>query len=178
MQRYRIAEQGYPYFVTISIVKWLPVFVSAVPCEIIIDSLRFCREHKGLRVHAYIIMPTHLHLIVSAEGDLSAILRDFKKHTSKKIVEYYEGMSNPPFINVFRYCGRDNRPPTEHKVWQDGSHPEVIKTQAFFRVKLNYMHANPLRKGLVVDPVAWTWSSLRDYEGCGDGPLAVDGIEW
>jgi len=178
MQRYRIAEQGYPYFVTISIVKWLPVFVSAVPCEIIIDSLRFCREHKGLRVHAYIIMPTHLHLIVSAEGDLSAILRDFKKHTSKKIVEYYEGMSNPPFINVFRYCGRDNRPPTEHKVWQDGSHPEVIKTQAFFRVKLNYMHANAFRKGLVVDPLAWTYSSLRIYEGCGDGPLEVDALEW
>jgi len=178
MQRFRIAEQGYPYFVTISIVKWLPVFVSSAPCDIIIESLRFCREHKGLRVHAYIIMPTHLHLIVSAEGDLSAILRDFKKHTSKKIVEHFAEIKNPPFINVFGYCGRDNRPPTEHKVWQDGSHPEMIKTQGFLQQKVDYIHVNPQRKGLVVDPLAWTYSSLRVFEGCGDGPLEVDRLEW
>jgi putative transposase len=178
MQRYRITEQGYPYFVTLSIVKWLPVFVSPAPCQIVIDSLSFCREHKGLRIHAYVIMPTHIHLIVSAVDDLSAVLRDFKKHTSKRLVEYFTEIKNPPFINVFRFCGKDNRPPTEHKVWQDGNHPEKIETQAFFGVKLKYMNANPLRKGLVTDAVAWTWSSLRLHEGCGDGPLAVDGIEW
>lgn len=178
MERYKIIEQGYPYFVTISIVKWLPVFISPKPCQIIFDSLNFCREHKDLRVHAYVLMPTHLHIIASSINDLSAILRDFKKHTSKKLIEYFTEIKNPPFINVFRFCGRDNSPPTEHKVWQDGNHPEMIKTKAFFKTKVDYLHDNPLRKGLVIDPVAWKWSSLRLYEGCGDGPLDIDGLEW
>ena len=178
MQRYRVFDKDYPYFVTASIVKWLPVFVSQQPCQVITDSLSYCRDHKGLRIHAYVIMPTHIHLIVSADGDISGVLRDFKTYTSKRLVELFAAQKNPPFINVFRFCGKDNTPPTEHKVWQDGNHPEMIKTQPFFLSKLNYLHANPMRKGLVIDPVAWTWSSLRAYEGCGDVPLEVDGIEW
>ncbi len=178
MQRFRIAEHGYPYFLTSSIVKWLPVFVTPSTCDIVIDSLCYCREQKGLRIHAYVIMPTHIHLIVSADGDLSAVLRDFKKFTSKRIVAAYDDMQNPPFGNVFRFCGRDNRPPTDHKVWQDGNHPEMIKTQGFFLQKADYIHANPHRKGLVVDPMAWTYSSIRRHHGTGDGPLEVDWLEW
>lgn len=142
------------------------------------DSLNICRKHKGLRIHAYIIMPTHLHLIISTVGDLFAILRDFKRHTSKRFIEHFTEIKNPPFINVFRFYGRDNNPPTEYKVWQDGNNPEMIKTQNFFQTKVNYLHANPLRKELITDPTAWFWSSLRIYEGCGDGPLDVDWLEW
>jgi len=178
MQRFRIAEAGYPYFVTGSIVKWLPVFVNPNACDILINSLKYCREHKGLRIHAYVIMPTHYHLILSCLGDLSAVLRDFKKFTAREIALLYEGIPNPPFKNVFRFCGKENRPPTEHKVWQDGSHPELIKTQAFFTQKMEYVHANPHRKGLIIDPHAWTYSSIRYYSGTGDGPLDVDWLEW
>ena len=178
MQRYRIFEQCYPHFVTASIVKWLPVFVSSAPCEIIAESLRFCRCRKGLRIHAYVIMPTHLHMIVSAECDLSDVLRDLKRHTSKKLVEHFARIANPPFINVFRYCGEKQHPSTDHKVWQDGNHPEMIMTQGFFEEKMNYIHENPLRKGLVTDPVAWKWSSIRAYIDGDDTPLEVDGLEW
>jgi putative transposase len=155
-----------------------PIFVIPGACDIVIESLRHCRSARGLRVYGYVIVPTHIHLILSVDGDLSGVLRDFKKFTAKKIVELYAGVSDPPFRNVFKFCCRDNRPPTEHKVWQDGSHPELIKTEAFFRQKLDYLHANPLRRGLAVDPVAWTYSSIRQCCGCGDGPLDVDWLDW
>ena len=65
MRRFKIHENGYPYFISASIVKWLPVFVNQKTCDIIINSLNYCRGNKGLRIHSYVIMPTHIHLIVS-----------------------------------------------------------------------------------------------------------------
>lgn len=180
MQRFRIAEDGYPYFLSASIVKWLPVFVTRATCDIVVDSLKFCRAEKGLRVHAYVVMPSHIHLIASTEGDLSTVLRDFKRFTARQIATLFEKVPHPPFRNVFRFCGKENRPPTEHKVWQDGNHPEIIKTKPFFDEKINYIHMNPVRKGLVTDPTAWTYSSAACYHdlSVGEGPFQIDPIDW
>ena len=119
-----------------------------------------------------------MHLIVSADGDLSAIIRDFKKHTSKEIVACFAGVPNPPFTNVFKFCGRDNRPPTEHKVWQEGNHPEQVREYEFFLQKTDYIHDNPRRKGLVTTPQTWEYSSARYFEGIEEGPLEIDWLEW
>jgi hypothetical protein len=48
MERYRIADDVGVYFLTMSVVDWLPVFVSQGACQILTDSLNFCHEHKGL----------------------------------------------------------------------------------------------------------------------------------
>ena len=66
METYRIHDDASVYFVTYSVVSWLPVFVSERACRLLTESLAFCRTHKGLRVNAYVIMPTHLHTIVIA----------------------------------------------------------------------------------------------------------------
>jgi hypothetical protein len=59
MERYRIADDVGIHFVTMSVVKWLPVFVSEGAFGIVVDSLNFCHEWKGLRVNGYVLMPTH-----------------------------------------------------------------------------------------------------------------------
>lgn len=177
MGRFHIADTSYPHFVTGSIVKWLPVFVNSECCDILINSLAFCRRNKALLVHAYVIMPTHYHLIVSCPR-LTDVLRDFSAHTAGEIIRHFRGTHNPPFINVFRFCGKDSRPPSDHKVWQDGKHPEEIHSQSFFMQKLSYMHDNPCRKGLVSDSTAWRYSSAMAY-GTGEaGVLPVDWLEW
>ena len=178
MGRFRIAEAGYPYFVTSHIVHWLPVFVQPATCDIITDSLAFCRSTKNLHIHAYVIMPTHVHLIVSAEGDLPTVLRDFKRHTSVELVEHYETIKLPAFHNVFRYCGARSRHPVQNKVWEEGNHPEQVHSREFFQQKADYIHRNPLRKGLVRDPLAWHYSSAAAFAGDADGPLEVDWLEW
>ena len=83
--RYKIAELESPHFITCTIVGWLPVFTRQKYLDIITASLSFCRQQKGLRLHAYVILDNHLHLVVSSDN-LSQVIRDFKRHTAKEIL--------------------------------------------------------------------------------------------
>src|SRR4030066_113510 len=81
--RYKIAELESPHFITCTIVGWLPVFTRQKYLDVITASLSFCRQQKGLCLHAYVILDNHLHLMVSADN-LSQVIRDFKRHMPKK----------------------------------------------------------------------------------------------
>ena len=85
MSRYKIQNQESEYFVTLTIVDWVDVFIRKRYKDIVIESLDYCQRQKGLTVFAYVIMSSHLHLIVKADKGLrfSDILRDFKKYTAK-----------------------------------------------------------------------------------------------
>ena len=84
MESYRFYSDGTVFFVTFSIVEWLPVFVSDKACKIISDSLNFCHSSKGLRINAYVIMPTHFHGIFFHESfavdRLGSVVTDFRKN--------------------------------------------------------------------------------------------------
>lgn len=58
MERYHIRPDASVYFLTHSVVEWLPAFVSEASCRIITDSLDYCHEHNGLRTNGFVIMPT------------------------------------------------------------------------------------------------------------------------
>src|SRR5258708_4142252 len=74
-------------FLTYSVVEWLPIFVSETACKIVTDGLCFCHANKHLRINAFVIMPTHLHLIaIDAAHDsrrLEKTLADFRKFTGR-----------------------------------------------------------------------------------------------
>ncbi|WP_377131350.1 transposase [Rufibacter roseus] len=55
------------YFVTFSVVFWIDVFIRARYKEIFVESLKFCIQHKGLQVHAWCLMSSHVHLIISTK---------------------------------------------------------------------------------------------------------------
>lgn len=59
-ERYRIADDAHVYFVTDSVVEWLPIVISEAACKIVTDSLDFCHQKKNLRTNAFVIMPTHM----------------------------------------------------------------------------------------------------------------------
>ena len=177
MRRYRIANDGLPsHFITCRIVQWLPVFISDEYCKIIVASLQYCREHKGLLLWAYVIMPTHLHLVGAArEGyDLSNIMRDFRRHTSKAISNQLSADKNRLFLYVTtREAAKENEPGAEHKVWATDFHPEVLHSEKFFWQKVKCLHDNPVRKGLVAASEHWLYSSANYYLN-GEGPLEID----
>ena len=88
--KYRITTNDELYFLTLTVVDWVDVFTRKEFCEDLVDSLRYCQKNKGLKIYAWCLMPSHLHLIVSVDPGpirLSDIMRDFKKFTSKKIIE-------------------------------------------------------------------------------------------
>ena len=80
---------GEVYFVTDTVVDWVDVFTRPIYKHIIIESLEYCQQNKGLIIYAWVLMSNHLHAIVGSSGEnkVSDIWRDFKKYTSKKIIE-------------------------------------------------------------------------------------------
>ncbi|MES2064170.1 MAG: transposase [Bacteroidota bacterium] len=82
--QYRVRDLEEVYFVTFTIVDWIDVFTRPAYKELIINSLKYCQQNKGLELYAYCLMTNHLHLLVSAQlpAKLSDIIRDFKKLSS------------------------------------------------------------------------------------------------
>ena len=88
---YKIRNQEAIHFITFAVVEWVDVFTRKDYKDIVLDSIRFCQQEKGLLLHSWCIMSNHLHLIISAkEGNLSDVLRDFKKFTSKQLIKAIE----------------------------------------------------------------------------------------
>lgn len=174
MARYRADEHG-AYFCTITILEWLPILIEQRYIEPIIDSLRFCRSTKGLFVFAYVVMPNHLHMIVATRGDLHATLRDFKRFTSRTIHDRLKADGRTTLLNWLRDATEDaRRQRGELGLWQPGFHPVLVESWPVFEQKLNYLHENPVRKGLVTHPVDWYYSSARCYSGRQDTCMAID----
>lgn len=76
------------YFVSFAVVEWVDVFTRNEYKDIIVESIDFCQKNKGLEIFAWCVMTNHVHLIIRAKAGcvLQDILRDFKKFTSKKII--------------------------------------------------------------------------------------------
>ena len=84
---YKIRNQAAIHFITFAVVEWVDIFTRKQYRDIVLESIKYCQAEKGLLLHAWCIMSNHLHLIASAKNsDLSDILRDFKKFTSKEII--------------------------------------------------------------------------------------------
>jgi REP element-mobilizing transposase RayT len=87
-EKYKVIDSTAPTFITITVVDWVDLFTRPVYCNILDESLNYCIKEKGLSVHAYVYMTSHIHLIVTAfDGELQNIIRDFKKFISKKLIE-------------------------------------------------------------------------------------------
>jgi putative transposase len=164
MERYRISEDGAVYFVTMSVVEWLPVFISEATCRLLAESLNFCHERKGLRTNAYVMMPTHFHAIFFlARPDpsaLKAVLTDFRKFTGRRLSDYCALHMPACFSDVFTKSSGSDR---DRRFWQPTLHPERIETERFYDQKRDYLHDNPCRKGLVARPEYWRFSSASTF---------------
>ena len=159
------------YFTTTTVVEWIDVFTRPLYKHILLESLIHCQKNKGLDIYAWVLMPNHLHMIVGTHSSpsLSDILRDFKKYTSKKIVEAIESNQQESrkhwILNLCQYAGSNDKKINKYHFWQEGNHVEQIWTYAFFQQKLNYIHMNPVRQEIVEKPEEYLYSSARNYAG-------------
>src|SRR5262249_8983857 len=160
---------------------WLPVFVSETSCKIVTDSLTYCHNQKHLRINAFVIMPTHMHLIV-LDADLSPerlvrTLSDFRKYTGRQLCDHCIQHGPKCFLQTLRDQAIADR---ERRFWQPSRHPEAILGERFWCQKLDYLHDNPRRKGLVRSPEDWRFSSAAFYmsEGVQGADVPLTPIEW
>ncbi|MBM4283912.1 MAG: transposase [Deltaproteobacteria bacterium] len=173
--RYKIVEDGQIYFLTSTIIEWLPVFTRKVYFDIILDSFNYSRRYKGLKIYAYVIMDNHFHLI--AQGDnLGKTIKELKSHTAREIIKLAEQDKKEWLLNQLSFYRRKHKIGSVHQVWQEGSHPKQIVSEEMLRQKMEYLHHNPVRAGLAERPEEWLYSSARHYMGL-PGILEIDVLE-
>ena len=121
------------------------------------EALRVSIKDRLIKTEAkligYVFMPSHIHIILFIQGELlSGFMRDFKKYTSQKSL-------------------RDLR--VNKKLWQDRFNRVAILNNGILKIKLEYVHYNPVKAGLVKHPQDWKWSSASDYINNKPGPLPI-----
>ena len=163
-------SEGYIYFLTLTVVDWVDVFTKPTYRHDVVNSLKFCQQKKGLELYAWVLMSNHLHLLASAADgfNLSDILRDFKKFTSKTITDKI--LTEPEsrrkwMLNQFEFAGRYDSKITNFRFWQEGNEPKEIHTNDFLFQKLHYIHDNPVRAEIVEFPEQYVFGSARNYVG-------------
>lgn len=165
---YRIGDQNALHYITIATVSWVDIFTRRRNKDIIIESLIYCREKKGLELYGYCIMTNHIHLICRAkEGhQLSDILRDFKRHTAKHILQSIQDESESRrewVLSLLEEAGCLNRKNKKYQVWRQDNHPVELYSNEVFYQKLEYIHNNPVEEGFVIQPEDYLYSSARNY---------------
>jgi putative transposase len=148
---YQIQTGNDIYFLTFATVEWVDVFTRTIYRDIVVDSLRYCQQAKGLCLYAWSIMSNHIHLIASCNlptQTLSDILRDFKKHTSKKILEAIQTEPESRrdwMLWLFRSAGEENKRNKTYQFWRQDNHAEMLYSYEFAKQKLDYLHENPVK---------------------------------
>ena len=172
-EKYKFVDKHGVYFVTPTLVGWVDLFTKKQYIDIILDSLRFCQKEKGLVIHAWVVMSSHLHLIISSnKNNLSDIMRDFKTYTSKQLIqELLHGNDSRKewMVELFRQAATPIKRVNGYKVWQDGNHPVLLDSNQKFNDRLNYLHNNPVEQiwliirsttGIRAPEITWV---VKDY---------------
>ncbi len=167
-KKYVITDKEAMYFISFATIGWVDVFSRKEYKNIVIDSLKYCHAQKGLIIYAWCIMSNHVHLIISAKkNNVSDVLGDFKKYTSKQIIKAI--IDNPAesrkewMISMFKAAGNTNSRNTYYQFWQQDNQPKIILTPSFAAQKLNYIHYNPVESGIVEKAEEYIYSSAKDY---------------
>jgi REP element-mobilizing transposase RayT len=164
---YQIKDQDALYFLTFQIVDWLDVFTRKVYKDIIIDSFKYSIENKGFDLFAYVIMSNHVHLIAhSSTGQLSSAIRDIKKFTSKRIINTLLEVNESRkdwLLNRFKFRASQHTRNEVYQVWTHENHAVLLYSNEFIREKIDYIHENPVRAGIVRNPEDYLYSSARNY---------------
>jgi len=175
---YKIRNQSKPHFLTFTVVDWIDVFTRQRFKDNIIDSLNYCITNKGMIVYGYVIMSNHIHIIIqSEEGELSNLIRDFKKHTAKEILKSIKEKPESRrewMLERFSKATDSHSRNKTYQFWKYGNHPEEIYSKKFMWSKLDYIHLNPVRSGHVAKASDYLYSSAVNYtEGNGKVQIAM-----
>jgi len=165
---YKITDEHALYFITFTVVNWIDAFTRDIFRDVFYESTNFCIKNKGLQVYAYCIMTNHIHLIVSTnKNPLSDIVRDWKAYTSGQIRLSLEETTVESrkkwMMNAFVFRGTYNSRNYDFQFWESGYQPILLDSNFKIDQRLEYIHQNPVKQGLVVEPAHWQHSSATFY---------------
>ncbi len=145
--------------------------------RLFVEALCFYRRKYGLQIFGFVVMPDHYHLLLGFPPVLriSNFLRDFKSYVGKQVVERLQAEGAFTLLDRFRNSrSRKRFRDPKYRVLQPDNDDRVIYSEKFFRQKLDYIHSNPVKKGLVPIAAEYPWSSCRSYLTGEEHPIRVD----
>ena len=170
--RYRFLGSDAPYFMTMTVNHWLPVFTRPETVDIVLDSWRWLQRNEDFRLHGYVILENHIHL-VARSPDISATIKRSKSYTARAIIDHLRERNVRGLLDLMALFKRAHKTESTYQFWEEGSHPQRIETEHVMRQKLDDIHQNPVKRGFVDLPEHWRWSSAGDYAGL-PGLIDVD----
>lgn len=157
---------GALHFVTGNFLDRMPVFTEPACCLSFLDELRSINQKWPSKLIAYALMPDHFHLISNPrDGRIREFVGELKSLSAKSIVQASKR---------FRFRVDEDG----HQVWQESFKALPLWSGWMIWQKINYIHANPVKAGLVKSAKDYRWSSFTSFHSQGDQPLAVDHDWW
>ena len=144
------------YFLTFTVKRWYYLFDRHNRWDILLNSLKYCQKHKGLKIYNWVFMLNHIHLIAKADNMLDFI-RDFKTFTSKELKKNILE-TEPNILKLFEENGK-------YQFWQNTNMPELITSEAFYLIKAKYIEENPVKKAYIKRNEHWVYSSANKEDG-------------
>ena len=159
------------YFISFAIVGWLDVFIRNEYRDLFIESLEYCQKDKGLEIHAWCIMSSHVHLVFKSIGGQNPelLIGDLKRFTSSAIVKCIK--ENPKesrkefLLNFFRTEAEKSSNVNQYQFWRHDNKPIELWSNKVIKQKIDYVHNNPVDAGLVFNAEDYVYSSAIDYAG-------------
>ena len=158
---------------TCTVVEWLPVFTRPEIVQILLDCWAYQRENAGLRLYGYVVLENHLHFIAQARN-LNKCVSSFKSFTARRIIDWLQAHSADGILEHLRFAKRRHKTDRGYQLWQEGIHAELVLSEAMMLEKLEYIHANPVKRGYVSLAEHWRYSSAGHYVGLA-GLIDIDG---
>lgn len=177
----RLDGGSHVHFVTTNTDAKRPYFENETFCDILLNELRFYSRKMGFRVLGYVIMPEHVHLLLWWDTDdnptlsISKVMQAVKGATARRIIDSIAGRSEHPLRPVARRRERmlsatqeplgseSHKRNLRHRLWQPGFYDFNVYGERMLLEKLDYIHGNPVKAGLVTSPGDYPWSSYRFY---------------
>lgn len=174
---YKVIDIEYSYFVTSTIVNWIPVFNIQQNIEILIEALIYSQKNKEFKIYNYVIMPEHFHLICQSEK-LVQTMQSIKSYTAKRIIKTYKELKGSEILEQFQINKKSYKVDSKHQIWQEGFKPKAIISLEMLIQKSNYIHFNPVKRGLAKEIEEYEYSSAQDYYLRKKGRIIIDDLDY
>jgi len=127
--------------------------------DLLCSAIDEARRSAGFLIFAYVIMLDHMHLLTSRPSTTSDLLRVVKGITARRIIDYLKASGYETSLAKLRHQQRDRK--HKYSLWQPERNVLPIFSEGMLMEKVNYIHANPVRAGLVEEATDYRWSSAR-----------------
>jgi len=152
-------------FVTTTVRDWAPVFCHVPTANGVVKQLRHTASYLGVSIVGYVLIPSHLHALLGLpdRGLLPKFMQSFKSLSSRFVKSCCPSKFRTHFI-----VGKGFR------LWMPRYDCVQITSEKHFTVKLEYIHDNPRRAGLVFRAEDWPYSSAGDWLSDQSGAIEID----